>query len=99
MTMLVEWGRLNRGVVWHLVRPLVIGQPDAAMLSTPFCADRPLVAVEVTMGQPPVGAIVCPRCHAASDALFEAVSEAIRNQRTRVAEPGDVTDGSPLPGV
>jgi hypothetical protein len=91
----VEWGRVNRGRVWHLVRPFAVGQE----VFVPICASQPSLAVEVTRGQPPLGAIVCPRCQADVDDLYAAVTEAIRNQRVREPDRPAEQSREGLPGV
>jgi hypothetical protein len=54
---IIRWGRLDRGRVWHLL--------DAA--GATFCDDGTL-AVEVNQGLPPEGGRPCPRCaHLAAD--------------------------------
>jgi hypothetical protein len=69
--MIVHWGRVNRGRVWHIL----VDDGVSAM------CDPGRLAVEVTEGQPPLGGFVCPSCKGATDDLFKAVTEAIRRQR------------------
>lgn len=100
----VEWGRLHRGRVWHVARPLAVGQPGSDGLSVPLCSERPTIVVEVTQGQPPVGALVCPRCQDDVDGLYAAITEALRNQRSREVghgrpDGGDAGDDPSLLGV
>lgn len=81
--MIVHWGRVNRGRVWHVL----VDDGEQAM------CDPKWVAVEVTEGQPPTGGFVCPRCKDAIDDLFNAVTAAIRAQRPHsgpVSDPQQV---------
>jgi hypothetical protein len=67
----LEWGRAYRGRLWHAIRT---SRADTSGVETDitFCnLGHPLA--EVTLGQPPFGAVVCDRCEEAIQDIAEAV--------------------------
>lgn len=70
----LEWGRAYRGRLWHVIRT---SRADSSGVEADitFCnLGHPLA--EVTLGQPPFGAVVCDRCEDAVQAVVDAVRNA-----------------------
>lgn len=88
------WGRVRRGVVWHLITG-----PDSTLCEgglfdpTFISAEVPRVPyVEVSMGLPPMGGRPCPRCVAAVDDLTITVIKAVAGQEVGRPCPRPVED-------
>jgi hypothetical protein len=80
MTLLIEWGRANRGRMWHMLSPHD-GGDDAT-----FC-DQTWPMKEVTHGLPPRGGAVCPRCRDVVDELTRAMILATNQSRPPDTSP------------
>lgn len=71
--MIIEFGRVHRGVVWHVVIP---GSRALSGKEVPLCFEAGSRVAEVNQNQPPRGGRVCPRCADAVQDMVAAVDRA-----------------------
>lgn len=85
----IEWGRVNRGRVWHIMATADRGDVSGDEL---LCGEVEYVK-EVTQGLPPMGGTPCARCLRKVDELTSAarcaLDNAVRDTLARGVEPAD----------